>query len=112
MEIESEMEESVNESSGVIVGGPNEYLRYTPNAFRSVQKREPDSEPDSESDSVDGRAEGPATSSSNSSGSVTEREMIGGFGLTGRSSRYRSGMRVRLLGRPEGLGGGEGDLIV
>ena len=41
---ESEMEDSVKESSGEMVGGPSAYLRYIPNVFGSVQKRGPVSE--------------------------------------------------------------------
>ena len=39
MEIESEIEDSVKISSGVIVGGPSEYLRYIPKLFFSVQNK-------------------------------------------------------------------------
>ena len=39
MEIESEREDSVNDSSGVIVVGPSEYLRYIPKLFFSVQNK-------------------------------------------------------------------------
>jgi hypothetical protein len=48
--------------------------------------------------------------STGSSGSGSA--MIGGFGLGGNSSRYRcgNGKRIRRLGLPDGLGGGDGDL--
>ena len=108
MKTESEMEDSVKESSGEMVGGPSAYLRYIPNVFGSVQKRGPVSE-DGVSELEYGGPESSSSSSCSKSLAVTETERIGGFGLVGNSSRYRCGKRIRLLGWPDGLGGGKGD---